>query len=714
MSVLKKIRENVGLVIVIIALSLLTFIISSVLDNFGPRGDNSIGEVNGKSIDYTLYDQKFELAQRNNPNATTTAEQYQLKEQAWQSLVREAYYTREWENSGIGISGDELRMIFEGRIYHPYVQQFPYFFDSTGRFNPGVAAQLIEQSKEIDPNDPRFGPDALLFKQRLEDLTDIVSLDRRSSKWQSAIKGSALVSDNEVKASFEAQQRAADISYVFVPYASIPDQQLQVTDGDRNDYYNKHREAFKLSDDMARIKYTFFKISPSRGDSAKVREDLVKLSDEFKSSTTPFNFASSASDDRAIDSIPKPLAELPAALSAVNGRTDTVVGPLVSQTGMQLLRVVKVTEDSLVSNVKARHILIALNPGATKEDSARAQLKADSLLRVVNADPTKFGEVAAASSDDQATKFTGGDLGWRPDNSFGEPLSAKMKSTPVGTRFTGLSPQGYHVVDLQDRSNKLYSFAAITRTVNASTQTRDSIFKRASLFHGDILGGADMDSNSVKYPDARTLSSGNIGPGTFNLPGLDAGRPVIAWAFNNEEGTLCQKIIDTDDALVVAKVEYKGSRGYANIESLKADPTFEMNVRNYVKAKQIKGKLGSGGTDLQTIASSYGPGATTGQAKDLHFASNEVPGLGNEPKVVGRAFGLQPNAVSVPLAGNSGVFVVKLDAIREPAPMDDNIKMFTASMMKQSKVEGTINALFQGMRENAEVIDQRYKAEKSE
>ena len=90
MSVLKKIRDNVGLVIGIIALSLFAFIFSSVYDNFGPSQDNTIGEVNGSDIDYQAYDGKFELAQRNNPNASTTAEQYQLKEQAWQSLVREA------------------------------------------------------------------------------------------------------------------------------------------------------------------------------------------------------------------------------------------------------------------------------------------------------------------------------------------------------------------------------------------------------------------------------------------------------------------------------------------------------------------------------------------------------------------------------------------------------------------------------------------------
>jgi hypothetical protein len=32
-----------------------------------------------------------------------------------------------------------------------------------------------------------------------------------------------------------------------VPYLSIPDEQVTITDADRNDYYNKHRESYRLN-----------------------------------------------------------------------------------------------------------------------------------------------------------------------------------------------------------------------------------------------------------------------------------------------------------------------------------------------------------------------------------------------------------------------------------------------------------------------------------
>jgi peptidyl-prolyl cis-trans isomerase D len=709
MSVLKKIRENVGLVIVIIALSLFAFIFSSVYNKLGPSQDNTIGEVNGNSIDYGALNAKFEMAQRNNPNATGTAEQYQLKEQAWQSLVRESYYNREWLSAGIGISDDELMMMFSGQIYHPYVVQSGYFNDSTGRYNPSMVPLVFQRADEIDMNDPSVQDMWKNWKQGLLDLREIISLDRRSNKWQAAIKGSALVSDNEVKWGYEQSSRTADVSYLYVPYASIPDDQVQITDGDRSEYYNKHRESFKRSDDEVRIKYAYFTVAPSRQDSAETREDLMKLQPEFLSTATPFAFAGTSSDDRAIDTIPKPLGQLPAALAALQGRTDTVIGPMLGANGFQLMRIVKVTQDSANANVQVRRIMINLK-GGTAADSLVAKTTADSVATLLRADKSQFAALAAAMGDMNPAAAEGI---WVPENAFGDKFAKDIKAASVGNIVVTSTQDapGYAVIDLMDRSSKMYSFATITRQVVAGTETNDSIFKRASMFHGEVISGGDMDKVITGYPEGRSLVTGNIGPGTYTLMGLTAGRPVVTWAFKSEQGKVCDKLIEADDAFVIARVEYKGEKGYTSVEGLKDNMEFDMAVRNWMKAKQIKAKLGNGGADLQSMASTYGVGATTGAAKGLRMASSDVQGVGPEPKVVGRAFGMQPSSISKPLAGNAGVFVVKLEAIQEPAPIDELNKMIQTQTLRGGKSEQTVNALFMGMRELAEIRDLRYKAD---
>lgn len=708
MSVLKKIRENVGLVIVIIALSLFAFIFSSVYDKMGPSGDDTVGEIDGSSISYGELNALYERAQRFNPNAVTTAEQYQLRDQAWQSLVREHNFKKEWKEAGIGISDDELMMLFTGQIQHPLVFQSGYFSDSLGRFDPTAVTRVFQMADEIDLNDPNVQDFWRNWKLGLLDVREIVSQDRRSNKWQAAIKGSALVSDNEVKVAYEQQSRTADISYLFVPYGSINDAQLQISEADRNEYYNLRREAFKRKDEEVNLSYAFFTIAPSSKDSAAARKDLMKLAPEFLKAEKAFEFAASSSDDREQDTVAKPMSMLPPALASINGRTDTVVGPILGGAGLQLLRIVKVQEDSVNANIKIRRILVPI-AGMTKEDSTKAKAKADSIATVIAADKNKFAEISLSMTNDPAQ----GEGQWIVENTFGDAFAAEVKKREPGAVFVSSTnvEAGYIVVDLMERSRKLYAFASISRGVNAGTETNDSIFKKASAFHTDILSGMAFDSAIVKFPEGRALKTGIIGPGTYNLPGVLAGRPVVTWGFKSEEGTICEQLIETEGAFVVAKVDYKGDRGYGSADDLKDNFEFETGLRNWVKAKQIKAKLGAGGGDLQAMASAYGVGATVGAAKGLRFASNDVQGLGAEPKVVGRAFGLQPGTVSKPIAGNSGVFVVKLEAIQEPAPMDEMSKMMQTMSLTNSKADATITALFMGMRDISGVKDMRYKAD---
>ena len=79
--------------------------------------------------------------------------------------------------------------------------------------------------------------------------------------------------------------------------------------------------------------------------------------------------------------------------------------------------------------------------------------------------------------------------------------------------------------------------------------------------------------------------------------------------------------------------------------------------------------------------------------------------------MVGRAFGLKQGEVSKALAGNNGVFVVKLDAIKEGAPMAPEMLSFQKMAARQTKSQSAINASFQGMLDAANIQDYRAKFE---
>ncbi|MDX1666027.1 MAG: hypothetical protein R3350_02310, partial [Saprospiraceae bacterium] len=87
------------------------------------------------------------------------------------------------------------------------------------------------------------------------------------------------------------------------------------------------------------------------------------------------------------------------------------------------------------------------------------------------------------------------------------------------------------------------------------------------------------------------------------------------------------------------------------------------------------------------------------------FSDRFVSPLGNEPKVLGTAFSLEEEAVSGPIKGNSGVFVVQLQ--RKPLmPTATNIPAIRKNMSSTAKAEVNTR-LIQAMKKEAEVEDYR-------
>jgi peptidyl-prolyl cis-trans isomerase D len=706
MSALSRIRENVGLVITVIAISLFSFIFVDLIRNFGGGPDDTVAEINGSSVPMSDLQEKMAVVERTSGPGETQDERDNVKIQAWQSLVREFIYQNEWSKAGITITDEELQMMFRGAIPHPYVQRSGYFNDSTGMYNPGTVDAVFAQADQIDLNDPNVPDDYKRWKQGLIDLRRLISLDRQGSKWQNMIRNAMLVSDNEINVSNAEQQRTANISYVFVPYASIADDKVNVSDADFNEYYGKNKAKYRRETEV-QIKYTFFQVTPSASDSAMAKDNLSKIVGDFAAATKPFEFAFSNTDARSLDTNARPVGELPPAVLPFLGRMDTIVGPVRTDEGYAIYKVVKVQEDSSTVLSKTRHIL--LKADATMDSNAVAS-KASELRRKLQADTSTFASTAMAESKDMASSGAGGSLGWVNKTDFGPDFDKAVQNAAVGSVFTIKSPLGTHVVQVTDRSRKRYAVASIVRNILPSTETNEAVYKQASGYHGEVLGGADMDAALANYPLAQTRVSPVLTQDNYSLFGIVGARPVIVWAFGQEKGAISEKVLEADRAFVVARVEYAGKKGYKSVEDIKEQ--IRPEVVRYVKARQIKEKLSANtATDLNAIAAAYGPGAMVSAATDLRFSNNLIPNLGEEPKVVGRAFGLKQGEVSKALAGNNGVFVVKLDAIKEGAPMAPEMLSFQKMAARQTKSQSAINASFQGMLDAANIQDYRAKFE---
>lgn len=145
--------------------------------------------------------------------------------------------------------------------------------------------------------------------------------------------------------------------------------------------------------------------------------------------------------------------EIPAAFA--NAVTDLqpgqVLGPIRGPSGFQLLQLVdrrdaaQTADAGSVTEYQARHILIRSQPG----DDAAAKARADSLrARLVGG--ADFAEVARESSEDNATKDSGGDLGWFTQDEFGPDFGGQVAAIGDGDISEPFRTQaGWHIVQRQ-------------------------------------------------------------------------------------------------------------------------------------------------------------------------------------------------------------------------------------------------------------------------
>jgi len=108
-------------------------------------------------------------------------------------------------------------------------------------------------------------------------------------------------------------------------------------------------------------------------------------------------------------------------------------------------------------------------------------------------------------------------------------------------------------------------------------------------------------------------------------------------------------------------------------------------------------------TSLEDVASQYGTELQT--ASDVAVTNDFVAGVGNEPKVISSAYSLQPQSVSKPIVGNSGVFVISPLSVND-AGAPNNIPFLKRNISTTTKSQVSFRVL-QGLKDKASIKDNR-------
>jgi peptidyl-prolyl cis-trans isomerase D len=185
--------------------------------------------------------------------------------------------------------------------------------------------------------------------------------------------------------------------------------------------------------------------------------------------------------------------------------------------------------------------------------------------------------------------------------------------------------------------------------------------------------------------------------------GLGNARRLVKWIYENKVGTVSEPE-NLGDKYIVAIVSEEKEEGVSDVKSVR--PQVEVLVKSIKKANEIISKIGNN-RDLNAIATSFK--TTVLRADSVSFLSPFIPGIGMEPKISGAAFNPQiKGKTGDPVAGSTGVFVIKNESIGLKPSADLDYTMRRAQMEQGLKQNISNNAI-SALKKAAKIKDSRIK-----
>ncbi|GGK73409.1 SurA N-terminal domain-containing protein [Rufibacter glacialis] len=699
MALINKIREKSGFAIGAIAIGLLIFIVLG--DLLGPNsrlfGDKLVvGEVAGHEVSVQEFDAMFEEAKNNYTSQygrpPSEAELASLREQTWNQLVFKYAFEEEFEKVGLGISAEEQVDMVQGRNVHPALRQM--FTDpQTGMFN-------VEQVKQTLRNLGSMPAEQQAAWRKYE--ADLAT-DRLRNKYYNLFTFSNYVTTEEAKRFNAEQNTKASITSLFVPYFSIADSAIKVTDDQLSEYLNKNKKKFEVEEGRS-LTYVTIPVTASKEDSTQYSEETAELAARFATTENDSLFVK-AESDTPFNSAYVAANELPEELKNQSLEKGKMYGPFMQNGNFSLYKIMDV-KDGGQASVRASHILIKPE-NTTPEAKAAAKAKAQDLLNQIKGG-ANFAQLAAQHGTD-GTASMGGDLGWFTE---GRMVPAFEKAV-FGASGAGLLPNlvetdyGYHIVKITEpKTTRTYQVAQVSRAMTPSDNSRESAFGRASAIASNSSSLEDFKKAVANEKGVMQAEAKNITAADRAINNLQNARELVRWAFSEDtkKGDV-SPVITMDDQYVVAVLTGKREKGTAKVEDVRDELTAA--VRNEQKAKKIKDKLASLSGSLDQIAAKYGPDALVRPANDVTLGAATVPGLGYEPVAIGKAFGLKPGQRTGPIDGEGGVVMVELKSITPAAPVADIASV--KQQLQGVRAGRAQSALYEAVRKNANIEDNRVR-----
>ena len=709
MATLQKIRSKGPLLVIVIGLALFAFIAGDAWKVLQPhQGKQDVGEVNGEVLsaqDYQkMVDELSEVIKLTNGlNSLTEDQLNNVKDQVWQSYVNNKLIAEQAEKLGLKVTDAEIQSIIDQGT-HPLLMQTPFRNPQTGMFDKDMLKKFLVDYANL--NASQMPAQYVEYYQKMGAFWQFVEKTLAQStlaeKYQNLVAKSLISNPVTAEDAFNSRTEQSDLLLAGVPYSSINDSTVQVSDSEIKDLYNEKKEQFKQLVETRDIRYIDVKVVPSDADRKAVEKEVTEYSNQLASTTADFGtFVRSTGSSVNYSDVPVSKSVFPADVASRLDSTNVneVYGPYYNQTDDSFNAFKLLAKVSSPDSIQFRQIQVYAD---TEE---KTKTLADSIYNALKggADFVAVAKIYGQAGEAtwvNAQSWEGSELD--ADNSKFINTLLNQPVNELANLNMGQANLILQVMNKKSMQTK-YKVAVVKREVEFSKETYNAAYNKFSQF---VAQNTTIDSmvKNAEESGYTLMPRTDLSSAEHYVGGIRSTREALKWIFAAKPGEVSPLYeCGENDHLMVVALDKIHEAGYRDINSVAE--MLRAEIRRDKKAEKIMEEM----KKYNSIAQVKGmKDAVSDSVKHVTFSAPAYISItrSSEPVIGAVAAKTAANKVSAPIKGNGGVYMIQVYA-KEKGSEKFDAKQEEATLTNMAvRIAG--NQLINDLYQKAKVVDQRY------